>query len=394
VDISKRLVFFTVLSTVMFVGLLEFLARAQSVEKDGEYDSMEGFTRIVNEPISSRELDNRFIKHNIHLLQTLEDKESYDVALIGTSRTKALSSSRFGYPNYFNSSGNSYNEITYGLLVEAEALYEHLPDLRKIYVEASMLLRRPRRSEYSAEEDHLTYLPILKRFSDIRNGFPGVGFESFVNRKPKRELYLKLFNERDKYIASSLLFGGHEFGHELITSSRVFDEITSFGEYRNNFSFENGAPKPAISLGNPKVQRIKNIGSYESFDYLFEMIVSWARYRDIEVVFFQPPVRGDLQSFQYRYGLDHHNDALRTFAHEYQVGVINMNYLDSGFSSKWQLFSDEDHMATCTGNAAIFSSLEVGESVVGSLQKYYVEVSSVDVAKKERYMVSKFCSGS
>jgi len=274
VGISKRLVVLTVLSTAFVVGGVEFLVRAQSIEEEGRSDSTEGFSRIANEPISSRELDNRFIKHNIHLLQTLKDKENYDVALIGTSRTKVLSSSRFGHMNYFNSAGNSYNEITYGLLVEAEALYEHLPRLTKIYVEASMLLRRPGPSEYTVEKDHLTYLPILKRFSLIRSGFPGVGFKSFLNRKSGTGLYLKLFDERDKYIASSLLFGDQEVAPELISSSKVFDDITGFGEYKSNFSFENSDPKAVINIGNPKVQRIKDVASYESFDYLFEMIAS------------------------------------------------------------------------------------------------------------------------
>lgn len=386
--LQKRVVYMTLLATLLLLAGLEAAARfAQiGVGVSDVFNVSNDFERIVREPLARREKNNKFIKHNIYLLKNLEHPGSFRVALLGTSRTKALSPSRFGYKGYFNAGGNSYNEMTYGLLVDAEALYAYLPNLDKIYVEASLLQRRPPAPQFIVEEDHKTYLHILKRFVDERRRLQGAGFELFLDSGQLTDFKFVLFEDRHKYILSKLLQEGGEesVAFEYIDDSSVFNNINSFGERLRDYDYENNNLKPAISSEHPKVQRLKDIPSNSPYDQVFAMLALWGEKRGVEVVFFQPPVRSDLQSFQMLYGLELHNSMLLDLSLKYGVKVINMNFQGNGYSERWNIFSDEDHLTTCLGNASLLSALEYGESIAGVTTPGYVKISS-DIVSANYY---------
>lgn len=121
--------------------------------------------------IKGREIGNQMLVYNIALFSHHPDPESITSAFVGTSRSKVLRPQWFGLEGAANGSGNTYNEITYGALLQAEILRLRFPNIRTVYLEASLLLRRPDR--LIVEEDHRKYLPLLESALPLRDGPPG-----------------------------------------------------------------------------------------------------------------------------------------------------------------------------------------------------------------------------
>lgn len=384
----------TVLMTFVLLIVLELYLHVTADKLYVDYfeSDEELYQYLLNRPLVEKEKNNRFIRHNIYLLNKLENKKNITTGFLGTSRTKALKPNQFGFLNSFNSGSNSYNEITYGLLLEAEVLKYYLPNLKKIYVESSLLLRRSPPPKYSIDKEHIIYIPLLKKMLTMRESLPGYeSFEAFVSGGFLPYYKLLIFTESNQLTISEIFGIGAIPINQSLNMSSEFKKLNMFGENKSDFSFKNDSPSSAISSANPKVERIKKIQSYSSYDYLFEMLVAWSKINDIEMIFYQPPVRSDMQMFQYEFGLESHNLHLKKMAEENNVKVINMNFKGNGFSDDWSVFSDEDHLATCKGNAILFSAIDKGESEAGRADNFYVEVSSENIKQEEINAVSQYC---
>ena len=350
------------------------------------------YQEILNAPLQEKEKDNRFIKHNIFLLEKLEHKDKISLGFVGTSRTKVLQPNRFGIVNAFNSASNSYNEITYGLLLEAIVLRNYLPNLKKIYVESSLLLRRPAAPNYIVEKEHQIYRPLLRSLFSLRKSFPQFeSFQTFVAGNKNKKFELMIFTEANRLTIAELLGIGESSASLNVGQASVLKKLNTLGEYKAELSFKNDSPKPAINVDNPRVSRIKEVMTFKPFDYLFEMFTAWSKDENIEIVFFQPPVRSDMQSFQYKYGLEYHNSQLKIMAEEKSVKVVNLNFKGTGYSEEWEIFSDEDHLGTCIGNAIFFTALLHGEQEIDESGNFYQEVSKSDVQEKIKRAKKSFC---
>jgi len=396
VGLMKKQLIQTVVATFFLLLLVEVALHITST--DGQVNpfflNKNIYQEILNAPLLEKEIDNRFIRHNILLLDNLDNKDTISIGFVGTSRTKALQPSRFGISNAFNSGSNSYNEITYGLLLEAIVLRDYLPNLKRVYIESSMLLRRPAAPHFIVEKEHLIYLPMLRRLLDLRKLFPQFeAFKNFVTGENAQEFKILLLTEGKRFTVANLIGirSGSKNNDRKLEQSKVFQNLTETGEYLAVLPNKNDTPKAAISIENPRVSRIKDVMSYEPFDYLFEMFVAWSKSRGIEIIFVQPPVRSDMLFFQYKYGLEFHNQELERLAEENNVKVINMNFINNGFSEDWEIFSDEDHLATCMGNAVFFTALSHGEHKVDSSGKYYQEISMNDIKGEIPHAKESFC---
>ena len=55
---------------------------------------------------------------------------------------------------------------------------------------------------------------------------------------------------------------------------------------------------PPISESHVKVQRLRAIESWYPWDGLFDMFALWGIKNNVQIVFYQPPVRSDLYFFK------------------------------------------------------------------------------------------------
>lgn len=315
--------------------------------------------------ISGREVGNQAIAQNVALFSQYPRPESVISAYTGTSRSKILRPGLFGQPDTIVGAGNSYNEITYGLLLQAEILRLEFPNLKTMFVEASLLTRRPGR--LIVEPDHLKYLPLLKSLAPlcpVGGAVPGCEhvfsqLEELENQRPPF-WRSELLRERANLRLSNVL--GLNKNDLEVKDDPLLRQLASNGE-RLGPVLPLREPKdflPEVAQDNPKVQRLRDIPSSAPWDGLFDMIARWGSAHKIQIVFYQPPVRGDLYAFQQRFGLDAHVKDLHRVAEIYQVPFIDLDTVEAGFVSNWMLFSDEDHMGTCIGSGLLLTAVENG----------------------------------
>jgi len=315
--------------------------------------------------IAGREIGNQMLMHNVALFSQTTAPEAVTTGYVGTSRSKVIRPEHFGLKGAVVGAGNTYNEITYGLLLQAEILRLKFPHLKRVYVETSMLLRRPGR--LIVEEDHQKYLPLLRSLSqlcDRPTNVPGcVPVFEALNKLPEsgnKFLHSELLAQRSNIRLSSLIT--NEKNSIPVLSDPLLAGLSPNGE-RKNLS----APLRAkadqtkeITNENVKVQRLRDISNNAPWDGLFDLFALWGKKNNIEVILFQPPVRSDLYTYQLQYGLDGHTADLRRVAEQYDIPFIDLNSPQQGFMQDWSLFSDEDHMETCVGSGLLTLALDEG----------------------------------
>lgn len=125
----------------------------------------------------------------------------------------------------------------------------------------------------------------------------------------------------------------------------------------------NASPSPPIAREHPKVQRLDDIRSNFPWDGLFDLFAIWGKTHHIQIVLYQPPVRSDVREFEQEYGLDLHGEDLKRVSKKYQIPFIDLEREGLGFAEDWGLFSDEDHMETCTGSILLFEAILQGEAM-------------------------------
>jgi len=359
----------TALVVLATVAIIELSLRHTKVREQNQTqgDVTELLESLEKAKISGREIGNQMIAHNVAIFAAHPIPESVETAYVGTSRTKVLRPSWMGQGSAVNASGNSYNEISYGLLLQAEVARRRFPNLKRVYFESSLLLRRPAR--LIVEPDHVKYLPLLESLMPLRHQLTGAKkFEHELLRRQSMQLNpwwkLYLLKHRVEMRFSKLLLadGVNENGAIPVRNDPLFKELDASGERQHMpLAFvPRSDQRSEITAENVKIQRLRNVPNWAPWDGLFDMVALWGRAYDIEVVLFQPPVRSDLYRHKVAMGLSAHEADLSRIANQYRVPFINLNRPELGYMSDWSLFSDEDHMETCVGVVLLQSALAMG----------------------------------
>lgn len=370
---SKRsnLLIYLVTATVVLavVAMLEWGVRLAELRKTYALASsvpalMKG---LPSARISGREIGNQMLVHNVALLSQHPAPNTVDTAYVGTSRTKVLRPVRMGHVTAVNASGNTYNEISYGLLLQAEAARLQFPNLKRVYFESSMLLRRPAR--LVLEPDHRRYLPLLDSLLPLRDQLPGG--EVFRAEVARAKLapqgstrWLHLMDHRAEMRMYRLLAISNELDTQgmAVWQDALFTELDASGQRRAapGPRIPRSRQAPEITNDHIKVQRLRDVAAWAPWDGLFDLIALWGREHGIEIVLFQPPVRSDLYRFKQGMGMPAHVADLERVARQYGIPFIDMNRPGLGFMEDWSIFSDEDHLETCVGVVLLQSGLDVG----------------------------------
>lgn len=346
------------------VGGLEGATRyADSVKRHEQSRTVEQLMQALpHMQIEGREIGNQMLVHNAALFAGHPAPQSIQVAYVGTSRTKVARPAWMGEQAAVNAAGNSYNEITYGLLLQAEVARLRFPNLKRVYIESSLLLRRPAR--LILESDHRKYLPLLESVLSLRAGMPGaealraeVARASSEQPRPER---MEVLQRRGEMRLSALF--EEQSGSIPVTEDPLFSQLDAAGERRQapSSALSQDQWRPDLGNENVKVQRLRDIPSWYPWDGLFDMFALWGQAHDIEIVLFQPPVRADLYRYQLDNGLPAHVADLRRVARQFGIPFIDMNLPQLGYMNDKAIFSDEDHLETCHGVILLHGAIAEG----------------------------------
>lgn len=367
---STLLIYFVTAAVVLaVVAMLEWGARLGEVKKP--YALASSVPALMKElpsvRISGREIGNQMLVHNVALMSKHPAPLRVDTAYVGTSRTKVLRPVRWGHATAVNASGNTYNEISYGLLLQAEAARLQFPNLRKVYFESSMLLRRP--SRLVLEPDHSKYLPLLESLLPLRDQLPaGDTFRAEVARAKQAPQgstrWLHLLDHRAEMRMYRLLAIASETETPAMAvwQDALFAQLDTSGQRHAALGprIPLARQAPEVTNDHIKVQRLREVAAWAPWDSLFDLVALWGREHGIEIVLFQPPVRSDLYRFKQAMGMPAHVADLERVARKYNVPFIDLNRLGLGYMEDWSIFSDEDHLETCVGVVLLQSALDAG----------------------------------
>lgn len=353
--------------TVIGMVFLELAVRYHERSADSGMDRSvpELMEALPGMSISGREIGNQLLVHNVALFSQYPTPADITTGYVGTSRSKVLHPSKFGFPGAVVGAGNTYNEITYGLLLQAEILRLKFPELKRVYIEASLLLRRPGR--LIVEPDHLKYLPLLRSMESLcpeDGSVPGCQavFTAVQNVKKSHVSSWKpeLMDVRSQLRLTEFLTNSDK--SIPVLSDPLLQKLDVHGEKKAPFRrlTDKSDMLPDVTNEHVKVQRLRDISSSAPWDGLFDLIALWGRKNNIQIVFFQPPVRSDLYGFQVQYGLQKHVDDLIRVSSKYQVPFIDLDKPELGYMNDWALFSDEDHLETCVGTGLLILALDKG----------------------------------
>lgn len=318
--------------------------------------------------ISGREVGNQMLVHNAALFATHPQPERITSAFVGTSRSKVLNPRWMGLDTIANASGNSYNEISYGLVLQAEVARQRFPNLRRVYFEASLLLRRPAR--LILEPDHRQYLPLLKTLAPLRAPLPGgAAFQGELDAAgaghSEPAWNSRVLAVRADLRLNKLLPGRSDADAPIpVQQDSLFQQLDPAGRRVDMAPalVDRERQRPEVTGEHAKVQRLRETASWAPWDGLFDVAAAWGRLHGIEVVFFQPPVRSDLYRYQLEAGLKAHVQDLERVARQWGVPFIDLNRPELGYMNDWPLFSDEDHLGTCVGTSLMQAAVEEGRA--------------------------------
>lgn len=332
---------------------------------------------IVQFPLDVKTMNDLSVKNITNARQTrsiavnniwesrITNPENIAMVFMGTSRTKFVRPNAFFSLPAVIAGGNSYNEISYGLLLEAEVLRRRFPNARTFFIESSLLLRRGR--GLYAEVDHLRYLDLFGEISPlVTELYSDSELKKFLEKANNQ---LKLWDlswvkESRSLKISTLLSNENEGAEFKKFLNGEIGSLTEHGEYpvpSETFSKIENLPPP-LKEENPKVQRIANSSERIPGNGLFEIILKWALNNKIKVVFYEPPVRSDLYNFKVKFGVNKHKEDLISLVEKYSSHYLDLNFPQNGISDHWEFFSDEDHVNTCAGSYLYTKALIEGSS--------------------------------
>ncbi|EJM65083.1 hypothetical protein PMI30_03406 [Pseudomonas sp. GM50] len=355
---------FMVLGAGLVVELI--VRRSNSVlDSNADLTPVELMSILPRLSIEGRENGNQMLVQNVALFSQNPNPEQITTGYVGTSRSKVLRPSLFGLQGTMLGAGNSYNEITYGLLLQAEILRLSFPNIKRVYFETSFLLRRPNR--LILEDDHRKYLPLLSSFSSLCDKD-----REDSGCKPVFRMLESLKNSNDLKFQSELLAKRSSLRISALWSKsreaiKVADDpllasLSLNGERRSLPKTRMADVDQTMIVTNEsaKIQGIRDISTYGTGDSLFNMIALWGRDHGIQIVFFQPPVRTDYYKFEVQYGLKEHLADITSISGTYKIPFINLDQPGLGFMEDTSLFSDEDHMETCWGSGLLTLAIDRG----------------------------------
>lgn len=357
----------SLLAAMLSLALLEGTVRTYHAQRSSQSlaATPESLVRSLPQAwIHGREIGSQMIVHNVALFARHATPSAVQRAYAGTSRTKVLRPAWFGIEDAVNASGNSYNEISYGLLIQLEAVRLQFANVRTVYVESSLLLRRP--AGLHLHEDHLKYIALLDALLPLRDKLPGAEHfrrevKSARDRSGGGSAPLQAVSQRSTIRISNAL--GVEATRSLpVLEDKWVSSLLPNGERAIE-------PGPALSRANQrleiardniKIQRLREIPAWKPWDGLFDMVALWGRQHGIQIVLFQPPVRADLYRYKVEYGLADHVEDLQRVARQYGIPFIDLNRPGLGYIEDGSLFADEDHMETCPGVILLQGGIEEG----------------------------------
>jgi hypothetical protein len=329
-------------------------------------ESIEGINSYVGRENFGNDRKIRSIEVNNYWISKINPNEKFEAVFLGSSRTKYLRPNSFFKYKSLVIGGNSYGEISYGPLVEAEIVRARFPDIRKYYFESSFLHRK---CGFFSQQDHKKYSKWLGRLREFWGAYQPPETE-LAHSSLKSQLKTLVAGVQN-YKISKILFPNQP-DTEWKKFLRTELEINEFGEYPvpkfNEIKAD--AILPAIQQSNAKVDRILNSKACVPGDHLFESIVEWGKHHGLEIVFYQPPVRSDLLEFKINNGLAAHTSHLKKLAEKNQIRFIDLNYSSNPLSQKWSYFSDEDHLNTCFGSLIFTQALLYSNNDRPNLDQY------------------------
>lgn len=361
----SRLLRLYLLTAVMVIGgfvCLEIAVRLRETLKKPDISQSvpDLMAALPAMEVSGRELNNQLLVQNVTLFSQYPEPQTVTSGYVGTSRSKVLHPRQFGFQNSIVGAGNSYNEISYGLLLQAEILRLSFPNLKRVYVETSFLLRAP--ASFNAAPDHLKYLPLFTSLAPLcsdevpgcQSVFAQANKRSKISWRPEMRLH------RGELRITSLFSGSNE--SIPVKQDPLLEKLEVNGEKKGRFNALIGKNEmlPEVTNDNVKVQRMRNISSNAPWDGMFDMFALWGREHKIQIVMFQPPVRSDLYAYQVKYGLQQHVEDLHRISTKYGIPFIDLNKPELGYVNDWSLFSDEDHLETCVGSGLLILGIEAG----------------------------------
>ncbi|MFJ2487794.1 hypothetical protein [Pseudomonas sp. NPDC087639] len=361
----SRLLKLYVLTALMVVGgfvCLEFAVRFRETLKqpDVSQSAAELMAALPTMTVSGRELNNQLLIQNVTLFSQYPEPLEITSGYVGTSRSKILHPRRFGHQNAIVGAGNSYNEMSYGLLLQAEILRLRFPNLKRVYVETSFLLRTS--ANLNVAPDHIKYLPLLKTLAPLcsdevpgcQHVFAELDKQGKISWKPETRLH------RSELRLTSLLANSDD--STPVKQDPLLAHLESNGEKKGRFNalIAKNEMLPEVANENVKVQRMRNISSNAPWDGLFDLFARWGQKHGIQIVMFQPPVRSDLYAYQVKYGLQQHVEDLQRVSSKYNIPFIDLDKPELGYINDWSLFSDEDHLETCVGSGLLILAVDAG----------------------------------
>lgn len=364
----KRITLYALTCVCVCAGFLlaEIVFRLSEQDAVAGADSVEQLMdRLPDAELSGREIGSQLLAQNVALFSRNADPAAITTGYVGTSRSKILQPSHLGRTDTVVGAGNTYNEITYGLILQAEILRLKFPNMKTLFVEASLLLRRPDR--LIVEPDHVKYLPLLNSLEPLCSGSGAAALctkifaSSNAMRGEKKFRWTpEITAHRNIMRLSNLLPGADKTIRAK--DDKILQGLSDRGERKDNFAPVTAQAQmlPEIKNEHAKVQRLREIPSWAPWDGLFDVFALWGKAHGIQVVLFQPPVRSDLYVFQKESGLDQHVQDLKRVSSEYNIPFLDLNKPEVGMMQDWSLFSDEDHLGTCKGSTLLMLALDEG----------------------------------
>jgi hypothetical protein len=339
--------------------------------------------------ITGKDVGSQQLVHNVALFARYPHPESVTSAFVGTSRSKVLRPEWFGLKGAVNGSGNGYNDISYGILLQLEALRLQFPNLKTVYVESSYLLRRP--AGLRIDEEQRPYLPLLESLLPLQQGLP-TGGDDFRQRladvrrsvAPKPTHRMALLELRGHLRLSKLLPGSGDDAGIPVLKDKWLAALAPNGEIaalpgRDRRPDEQ---RPEVRADHIKVQRLRPIAGWYPWDGLFDMVARWGDQHGILTVFFEPPVRSDVYRFQRELGIERHVQDMQRVARQYGKPYIDLNVPELGYQDDWSTFSDEDHINTCRGVLFLHGGIAEGLHRFRSSGELLPRVSRSEVEAK------------
>lgn len=341
--------FLIIFTTVISISLFEVAVRLTLEPNQAETGDLH---RILDRIPSQRELENRYSVYNYIKALEHPNKDQIKILMLGTSRTKILKPSLIEQENVFIAGGNSYGETSHSFLIDLIVLTDIFPNIEKVFVETSLLTRHKPDEDWIEEHHHFYPYLALKHVKSLNLPSLEKILEKLIakTKKSQKTQELIIYSRRNKLRLSNF-FNEKPSGYN---DSKIYKNLDLNGEEKSDYKLYSKTFEENIDSKHIKVQRLTKFKNFNEMDHQFVEVELYAKAKGIELVFFQPPVRSDLFTYQKENGLEVHikniNSSLSSLFLDFNLEVTE-------FGSSWELFGDHDHLTTKRGNVLFLTGL-------------------------------------